>query len=90
LCNPFNHVTTINWEKDFAWRSARTFLSLFISEESINNVPRPYFSEEPALMIVIASGLGLTALLFPILLIRTGYRVVHRFRRQTIERATII
>lgn len=72
---PYDRVTTINWEKSFAWRSLRSLLGLFMSEESIHNIPRPYVAEEPALMIVIASGLAVFVLLLPIFTVRIVRRL---------------
>jgi hypothetical protein len=68
---PYHHVTTINWEKGFAWQVVRSALGLFMSAESIDNMPRPYFSEQPALMIVIASGMLLGVMVSPIVTVRT-------------------
>lgn len=67
---PFEHVTTINWEKGPVWRWAHAFLRLFMTDQRIDNMGRPYLSEEPALMIVVASVFFLIVLLIPIVCIR--------------------
>lgn len=59
----YNDVATINWEKGPLWRAAYRGLSLLLGEERVARMPRPYLSEEPALMVIVASLAGVVLLL---------------------------
>jgi hypothetical protein len=51
----FTDVRTINWDKLIVTSGAYQGLTLFFGEETIDRLPRPYMSEEPALMVLGAS-----------------------------------
>jgi len=51
-------TSTINWEKSWIWRAAFTVLATILSEEDVREVPRPYLSEEPQLMVAFIALVG--------------------------------
>jgi hypothetical protein len=51
----FNDVRTINWHKNVISETAYKLLVLIIGKKNVDKFPRPYVSEEPALMVVVLS-----------------------------------
>jgi hypothetical protein len=68
-------TSTINWQKSWIWRATFTVLTTVLSKEDAREVPRPYLSEEPQLMVAFISFVGAV---FAILLALTFYVINHR------------
>ncbi len=51
----YHDVSTINWNKSDFWKSAHSVLAMTMSDDEIATLPRPGFSEEPALMVAYAA-----------------------------------
>lgn len=81
---PFEHydfkdVRTINWHKNVFTEAAYDLLVLVAGEDKAKNFPRPYLSEEPALMvIVLSSGTCVVLLIFVWGLSRRGKAIAAR------------
>lgn len=54
----YHEVRTLNWDKSAPMKAAFGVVSAVVGEEEARNMPRPYLSEEPALMVIAASGAG--------------------------------
>ena len=54
----FGDVRTINWNKSGLMRFLYGFVSGLIGKEQADTLPRPYMSEEPALMTMAFAGAG--------------------------------
>jgi hypothetical protein len=50
---PLNHLRTINWEKSALMRTIYRALAHTLGDEHTKQLPRPYLSEEPALMVML-------------------------------------
>ncbi|WP_339910419.1 hypothetical protein [Symmachiella dynata] len=74
---PFDDVSTINWKKSDFWKSAYSTLNVVMSEEQIAGLQRPYFSEEPALMVAYAA----FGCCFMIVIIPPAIRRIWRWRK---------
>jgi hypothetical protein len=69
----FTDVRTINWEKNAPLRLTYQLLVLVLGERRAKAIPRPYLSEEPALMvIVLCTGTLLVLLLLIWVVSRSG------------------
>jgi hypothetical protein len=54
----FEDVRTINWNKTALLKYAYGGLALVLGDETARSIPRPYLSEEPALMVIVLCGGG--------------------------------
>jgi hypothetical protein len=69
----FTDVRTINWNKNAPLRLTYQLLGLVLGERRAKAIPRPYLSEEPALMvIVLCTGTSLILVLFIWVVSRMG------------------
>ncbi|MDY7092229.1 MAG: hypothetical protein SX243_04570 [Acidobacteriota bacterium] len=67
---PFTDPVTINWQKNALWQSARRALGWVLSEQQVDRLGRPFLAEEPALMVLVASGFFLLVLWTPLGLVK--------------------
>lgn len=69
----FADVRTINWDKNILTKAAYRLAVLTVGEDAARRIPRPYLSEEPALMVIVLSmGTSLVLLLVVWRLSRQG------------------
>lgn len=60
---PLSDLRTLNWQKNAPLRASYKALALALGEERARRLPRPYISEEPALMLMLlASSLAAACL----------------------------
>jgi hypothetical protein len=77
----FTQVRAINWEQSAPMRALFAVLSVVMGEETVRNLPRPYLSEEPALMVIVVCVFGAGGCLFVL-----GVWALVRRRRQSQRR----
>lgn len=71
---PLNHLRTINWEKNSLMRTIYRSLAYTLGDERTKQLPRPYLSEEPALMVMLLSTFFAAACLCGISVHRLRFR----------------
>lgn len=59
----FGDVRSINWDKSAVTKAAYAALSTVVGEERARWLPRPYLTEEPALMVIVISAGAASCLL---------------------------
>ena len=50
---PLNHLRSLNWDKNLISEALYILLVAVLGEERADHLPRPYLSEEPALMLMV-------------------------------------
>jgi hypothetical protein len=66
----FGDVRSLNWDKNPVMRATYRLVATTLGDERARAVPRPYLSEEPALMVIVLSTGGGVVLLVLILVVR--------------------
>jgi len=74
----YENVKSINWHKNAATSAVYSVLTSLSSEEAIDRAPRPYLSEQPALMVFVLSGICAAMLLAVPLVVRAGKNLRRR------------
>lgn len=77
----FGDVRTLNWDRNTFTKLGYAGLRAVLGEERASTLPRPYLSEEPALMVIVLASGATGAILVVIVLIRVREPAPRRRRR---------
>jgi len=66
----YSDVKSYNWKQNALASACYRGLTPLVGSETLDRLPRPYFESEPALLVLVGSGLGALLLLSPLAAMR--------------------
>jgi hypothetical protein len=66
----YSDVKSFNWKQNALASACYRGLAPLVGSERLDRLPRPYFESEPALLVLIGSGLGALVLVSPLAVMR--------------------